>query len=110
MSSEPFEQGNFHIEENIIPIDFVSLQHPSIQHAFDEIQGVLNWASLYGILRQGSVEKVLSSESIPLYVVICYHDYEDEYFLMEPEEWWKMGDFIRPLEHNEVVNWTKEGF
>ena len=114
MSSEPFLQAYFHVAKyggsdiKKIPLDFVSLLHPSIQAGMDYNYGYISWPALYGQLRACNVERVLSSESIPLYVVICYAGYDDECYLMELDEWSKMGDYLEPAEPK--ADWIKEGF
>ncbi len=105
--NEPFLKAKICIEGKRVPLNFVSIQHPLVQNA--EYQGrVLTWAGLYGIIRRHKVAEILSTESVPLYIVVVFTDGEEWGFQMSMDEWYEMGPYIIPVDG--PVNWSREGF
>ena len=119
MSSPDDVKGVLNIEGREIPIEVVGLSHEEVQFGLKlelrdgvQIFKHADWAVLYGILRRPTVQSILVTESLPIYVVIEHHfvDFnqtEYDYFRCDMDSWAeiaKIGRFEKPAE------WSEEGF
>lgn len=116
-SEEVLAEAIWHVGDHEIPVQVVSINHVEIQRALCQTHfnqsAPLSAETLYGILRRFWVRNVFVSYSLPIWIAVDFEsDYEPVgcYWIASEELRKFLHEYCTQTNHNEQVNWAREGF